>query len=98
VTFPNKLTFYGEELLASRPTPKLEDHPLYAVRDCLFNIFVATLHIWRPSPPDWRKLHNEEPRNLYTSPSIVRMIKSRWMRWAVHVARTGRRGMHIGYW
>jgi len=34
-----------EELLAPRPTPKLEDHPLSAVRDCLFNIFVATLHI-----------------------------------------------------
>ena len=37
--------FYGEELLAPRPTPKLEDHPLSAVRDCLFNIFAATLHI-----------------------------------------------------
>jgi hypothetical protein len=35
------------------PTPnlKLEDHSLSAVRDCLFNIFAATLHIWRPSPP-----------------------------------------------
>jgi len=32
-------------LLAPRPTPKLEDHPLLAVRDCLFNIFAATLHI-----------------------------------------------------
>ena len=40
--------FYSEELLAYRPTPKLEDHPLSAVRDCLFNIFSATLHIWRP--------------------------------------------------
>ena len=37
--------FHGEELLAPRPTPKLEDHPLSAVRDCLFNIFAATLHI-----------------------------------------------------
>ena len=37
--------FYGEELLALRPIPKLEDHPLSAVRDCLFNIFAATLHI-----------------------------------------------------
>jgi hypothetical protein len=51
VIFCNKLIFYGEELLAPRPTPKLEDHPLSAVRDCLFNIFTATLHIWRPSPP-----------------------------------------------
>jgi hypothetical protein len=42
------LFFYGEELLAPRPTPKLEDHPFLAVRDCLFNIFAATLHIWKP--------------------------------------------------
>jgi len=39
------IRFYGEELLAPCPTPKLEDQPLSAVRDCLFNIFVATLHI-----------------------------------------------------
>jgi transcription termination factor 2 len=37
----------------------------------------------------WRKLHNEELRNLYSSPSIIRMIKSRRMRWAGHVARMG---------
>jgi hypothetical protein len=49
--FRNKLIFCGEELLAQRPTPKLEDLPLSAVRDCLFNIFAATLHTWRPSPP-----------------------------------------------
>jgi len=39
------IRFYGEELLASLPTPKLEDHSLSAVRDCLSNIFAATLHI-----------------------------------------------------
>jgi hypothetical protein len=37
----------------------------------------------------WRKLHNEELHNLYSSPSIIRMIKSRMMRWAGHVARMG---------
>jgi hypothetical protein len=37
----------------------------------------------------WRKLHNEELHNLYTSPSIVRVIKARRMRWAGHVARMG---------
>jgi hypothetical protein len=37
----------------------------------------------------WRKLHNEELHNLYSSPSIIRMIKSRRMRWAGHVARVG---------
>jgi hypothetical protein len=39
----------------------------------------------------WRKLHNEELHNLCSSPSINRMIKSRRMRWAGHVARMGRR-------
>jgi hypothetical protein len=46
----------------------------------------------------WRKLHNEERHNLYSSPNIIRMMKSKRMRWAGHVARMGRRGMHIGYW
>jgi hypothetical protein len=46
---------------------------------------------------DWRKLHNEELHNLYYSPSIIRMIKSRRMRRAGHAARM-RRGMHIGHW
>jgi hypothetical protein len=35
----------------------------------------------------WRKLHNEENRDLYSSPSIIRMIKSMRMRWTGHVAR-----------
>jgi hypothetical protein len=38
---------------------------------------------------EWRKLHNEELRDLYSSPSIIRMIKSRRMRWADLVARIG---------
>jgi hypothetical protein len=37
----------------------------------------------------WRKLHNEELRDLYFSPSIIRIIKSMKMRWAGHVARMG---------
>jgi hypothetical protein len=37
----------------------------------------------------WRTLHNEELRNLYSSPNIIRMIRSRRMRWAWHVARMG---------
>jgi hypothetical protein len=36
-----------------------------------------------------RKLHNEELRDLYSSPSIIRIIRSRRMRWAGHVARMG---------
>ena len=46
--FRNIVSLYGEELLAPRPIPKLEDHPFSAVRDSLFNIFAATIHIWRP--------------------------------------------------
>jgi hypothetical protein len=38
---------------------------------------------------EWRKLHNEELNNLYSSPDIVRVIKSRRMRWARHVACMG---------
>jgi hypothetical protein len=37
----------------------------------------------------WRKLHNEELHDQYSSPSIIRMIKSRRMRWAGHVGRMG---------
>ena len=40
---------------------------------------------------DWRKLHNEELNDLYCSPNIVRVIKSRRIRWAGHVARMGER-------
>jgi hypothetical protein len=47
---------------------------------------------------DWRKLHNEELHNFYSSSNIIRMKKSRRMRRARNVARMGRRGMHIGYW
>jgi hypothetical protein len=38
---------------------------------------------------EWRKLHNEELNNMYSSPSIVRVVTSRRMRWAGHVARMG---------
>jgi hypothetical protein len=47
---------------------------------------------------EWRKLHNEELRDLYPSPSIIRIIKSKRMRWADHVAQWGRRGTRIDYW
>jgi hypothetical protein len=46
----------------------------------------------------WRKLRNEEPHNLYPSPSIIRVIRLMRMRWAGRVERMGRRGTFIGYW
>jgi hypothetical protein len=51
LVFHNMVIFYGEELLAPCPTSKLEGQPLSAVRDCLFNVFAATLHIRRPLHP-----------------------------------------------
>jgi hypothetical protein len=45
----------------------------------------------------WRKLHNEEVHNLYSSPNIIRIFKSRTMRWVWLVALIGRRGIHIGF-
>jgi hypothetical protein len=46
---------------------------------------------------EWRKLHNEELLNLYSSASIIRINKSRRMRWAGRVERMGKRGTRTGY-
>jgi hypothetical protein len=59
--FSNKAVFMVMDLLAQRPTPKLEDHSLSFVHGYLFNVFAATLHSWRlsllPQPED-------EPANV----------------------------------
>jgi hypothetical protein len=47
---------------------------------------------------EWRKLHNDELRDLYSLPSIIRIIKSRRMSWAGYVARMEESGTCIGYW
>jgi len=60
--------FYDEELLAPRPTPKVEDHPLSAVRHCLFNIFAAALHIAGRS----------SIRNLRTNHAVVTGTHLSW--------------------
>jgi hypothetical protein len=63
-------------------------------------ILPAVLYGYETSGPkrdevtgEWRKLHNEELRDVYSSPSIIRIIKPKGMRW-----RWGRRGTRIGYW
>jgi hypothetical protein len=52
----------------------------------------------REEDGSWRKLHNDELQSLYSSPNIVRVIKSRRMRWAGHVARKGMGEMFTGFW
>jgi len=47
---------------------------------------------------DWRKLHNEELNDMYSSPNTVRVIKSRRMRWARLVAHMGRGEVYSGFW
>jgi hypothetical protein len=47
---------------------------------------------------EWRKLNNEELNYLYSSPNIIRVIKSRRMRWARHVAHMGGRRGYTGFW
>jgi hypothetical protein len=46
---------------------------------------------------EWRKLHNEELNDLYSLPNIVRVIKSRRMRWAGHVDRMKRGEIYTGF-
>jgi hypothetical protein len=46
----------------------------------------------------WRKLHNEEFHNLYLFAKLIRMLKSRKIRWAWCVAELGDESMYIGYW
>jgi hypothetical protein len=47
---------------------------------------------------EWRKLHNEELNDLYSSLNNVRLIKSRRIRWAGHVAHMERVEVHTGFW
>jgi hypothetical protein len=69
--FGNKASFYGEQLAALCPTPRLEDRPLSAVRNYLFNIFAATFRIGGRS-----SIHNLRARHWVWYPcETVRLIK-----------------------
>jgi hypothetical protein len=64
--------------------------------------FISVLVIFKPKRDEvtweWRKLHKEELNDLYSSPNTVRVIKSRRMRWAGHVALMGRGVAYTGFW
>jgi hypothetical protein len=77
--FRNKASFHGKELATPRPKLKLEDHPLSVVRDCLFNIFSANLHIGGAS----------SIRSLRTRHAVVIVTHIKWVpvttAWAVFI-------------
>jgi hypothetical protein len=70
-----------------------EEHGLRVFENSVLRIFGPN----REVDGSWRKLHNDELHNLYSSPNIVRVIKSRRMRWAGHVARIGGE-VFTGFW
>ena len=74
-TFRNKIRFYGEELLGPRPNPMLDDHPLSAVRECLFNTFTATLHIGSCS-----SIRNLRMRHSMVTGTHLSWTGSSWLR------------------
>jgi hypothetical protein len=76
------VVLYGCEIW---PFTLREEHKLRVFENrVLRRIFVRTMY---EVTGGWRKLHNEEPHNLYSSPNTIGVIKLRKVRWARHVAR-----------
>jgi hypothetical protein len=71
-----------------------EEHRLRVSENGVFRIFGPK----REEDGSWRKLYNDEFHSLYSSPNIVRVIKSMRMRWAGYVARMGRGEVFTGFW
>jgi hypothetical protein len=63
-----------------------EKHRLKVSENSVLRIFIAKRD---EETGGWRKLHNEELHNLYSSPNIIRMINSTWVRLAGHIIRMG---------
>jgi hypothetical protein len=79
--------FYFLLCMGMKPGLSREEHRLKVFHNrVLRKIFGSK---WDELTRDLRKLHNEEISSLYSSPNIIKMIKSRRMRWAGHVARMG---------
>jgi hypothetical protein len=99
--FRNMVIFYGEELLAPRPTPKLDDHPLSVVRDCLFNVFAATLHIRRPflhpQPEDVSFRGDRDPLMDRRQFAQGKSIQS-WSQWPRGLRRGSTAARLLGLW
>ena len=74
------IVFYREVLLAPRPTPQLEDHPSSAVRDCLFNIFAATLHIAGRSSIRNLRTRHAVLQHFYASRKYIFVSIKLWQR------------------
>jgi hypothetical protein len=75
-------------------TPQCPNWPVPSIRqtNILFDFSIYTLS---PAYPEWRRLHNGQLHGFYSSPTIIRVTKSRSMKWVRHVARMGdRRGVY----